>query len=165
MTRQFSDRLRYILNHTWLNLHIVYTVSSFQNIKNVRLVQQLLSFVASKTFKNKRLVYSISIIQNVCNVSIVYSVQNVQNISIVCVTYLKWVLHSALRKSSISFIYKNFIEGPSNQLAWLTFIKLIIITRKFVVIKEWLRKDLEQIKSCFVNVIRLYVRSFSLNLS
>ena len=77
MTRRIFDRPRYILNHAWLTSHIVYTVVSIQNVQNVRLVQQLLSFIASKTFKNERLVCSVSIVQNVCNVSIVYNVQNV----------------------------------------------------------------------------------------
>ena len=86
MTRRIFDRPRYISNHAWLTSHIVYTVVSVQNVQNVRLVQQLLSFIASKTFKNERLVCSVSIVQNVCNVSIVY---NVQNVSIVRVTYLK----------------------------------------------------------------------------
>ena len=86
MTRRIFHRPRYILNHAWLTSHIVYTVVSVQNVQNVRLVQQLLSFIASETFKNERLVCSVSIVQNVCNVSIVY---NVQNVSIVRVTYLK----------------------------------------------------------------------------
>ena len=86
MTRRIFDRPRYILNHAWLTSHIVYTVVSIQNVQNVRLVQQLLSFIASRTFKNEHLVCSVSIVQNICNVSIVY---NVQNISIVRVTYLK----------------------------------------------------------------------------
>ena len=86
MTRGMFDRPRYILNHAWLTSHIVYTIVNIQNVQNICLVQQLLSFIASKTFKNERLVCSVSIVQNICNVSIVY---NIQNVSIIRVMYLK----------------------------------------------------------------------------